>query len=334
MSLGNGLVVSEAGEIKYWWNQPIYPLMSRIAGICLFTVISLGQDAHQDLLRIPKWFTFLEPQNQKIDSQTAEALNLSYDSDVEFSRVIGHYELTFRQAGLSFSENGNGHGATFNISSHEISCKVDVGSQAKPHVEMQCSGPRVQPSVALRDPKTVSLHSQTTADRFTFRKRKWGMTRQQVAASESPMKIETADGGTKIGGFLTIDGRKMGVLYDFADDRLARASYVLAEKYNEPTAYMAVLRSIEDALTEKYGPPVRNILRWDDDLYKNNPDRYGIALAAGHLLLGHEWETGETKIVTVAHGQNFSITLMVRYTSKQFEAALTETDNRAHRAIY
>jgi len=308
--------------------------MCRIVGICLLTVISLGQGLHQDLLRIPKWFTFLEPQNQKIDFQTAEALSVSYDSDVEFSRVIGHYELTFRQSALAFSENGNGHGTTFNITSLDILCKVDVGSQAKPHVEMHCSHARVQSSVAVKDPKTVPLHSQTTADQFTFRKTKWGMTRQQVAASESPMKIETGDGGTKIGGFLTIDGRKMGVLYDFAEDRLARASYVLAEKYNEPTAYTAVLRSIEDALTEKYGPPVRNILRWDNDLYKNNPDRYGMALSAGHLLLGHEWETGETKIVTVAHGQNFSISLMVRYTSKKFETALTDADNRAHRAIY
>jgi hypothetical protein len=308
----------------------ITPAMCKILFTCMLGALALGQGKGvKPPLRVPQWFTLYEPENEKIEEQTTERIRVSFDADASFNSVVGYYETTMRKlpsSGIRQSEQGNGHGTTFEILTSEISCKLDVGLKAKPHVELDCS--------RIGDLSRSHLAQSSGPD---FRQVRWGMSKAQVLATESH-KISTLPGGTVIGLTDTVDGRTMLISYEFVSDKLARAFYTLAEKYRDPSEYITVTRVIQAALAEKYGPGQEQT-KWVNNLFQKDPNHWGTALSLGHVFLAAGWQTDRTKIQQLTSGggeagAGGNINIFVNYTSIEYEGALAQKRAEERRKVY
>lgn len=304
--------------------------MCKILFTCILAALALGQDkAAKPPLRVPQWFTLYEPENEKIDEQTAGKIRVSFDADATSGAVVGYYETTMHKlasSGIRHSEEGNGHGTTFEVFMEEMFCKLDVGSQTKPHVELECS-----------KIGGLSASRATQSSGPDFRQARWGMSKAQVVATESH-KISTLPGGTVIGLTDSVDGRTMLISYEFVGDKLARAFYTLGEKYRDPSEYITVTRVIQAALSEKYGPGQQQT-KWVNNLFQKDPSNWGTALSLGHVYLAASWQTDRTKIQQLtsgggAAGTGGNINIFVNYTSIEYEGALAQKRAEERRKVY
>jgi hypothetical protein len=145
---------------------------------------------------------------------------------------------------------------------------------------------------------------------------RWGMTKADVLAVVPDAKevrgALTADG--------TVAGKSATTLYLFADDRLTLAGVFFNLKYVNRNNYINDYRELQSLLSKKYGPPRKDETLWSQDLYRKTPQEWGMAIAAGHLVLVSVWETEKTKIELGCTGENFKITLRIRYASKELES--------------
>jgi len=55
-------------------------------------------------------------------------------------------------------------------------------------------------------------------------------------------------------------------------------------------------------------------------LYKDDPQDWGMAVSAGHMIKYAKWETNTTNISIIMTGDNYEITTMVGYESKNIQA--------------
>jgi hypothetical protein len=201
----------------------------------------------------------------------------------------------------------------------------------KPHVELECSNNRYS------SPSSLSPSYAAQSNGPDFRHVRWGMSKAQVAATESH-KISALPGGTVIGLTDIVDGRQMLVSYEFIGDKLARAFYTVAEKYRDPSEYITVTRVIQAALSEKYGPGQQQT-KWINNLFQNDPSGWGTALSLGHLILAAGWQTDRTKIQQITNGGGATgvagnINIFVNYTSIEYEGALAQKRAEEQRKVY
>ena len=148
----------------------------------------------------------------------------------------------------------------------------------------------------------------------TFRKVKWGMSKEEVISYESAgSKIhdqETVLGYTDI----TVGGLKTYVGYVFIDNKLYRGVYVFDEKRVNEDRSITDSNSLQAILTSKYGNPSEDKITWLDksDYYKDKP---GHAVQMGKLIYYSKWETGETEIYLSLIGENYTPKLRIEYDS-------------------
>lgn len=157
--------------------------------------------------------------------------------------------------------------------------------------------------------------SQLSADEnFTFRNTRWGMSLEEVKVSEPLEPAQTA--GDMIGYKTKVLQKDVLLAYIFADKKLVRAKYVLAERHSNKTDFIQDYKDFKKILTEKYGKPKREDVVWKDDFYKSDPSHWGMAVATGRLSYFSTWETSDSEIICALYGDNFNITCGVEYTSK------------------
>jgi len=108
------------------------------------------------------------------------------------------------------------------------------------------------------------------------------------------------------------------LMYIFAKDSLTRTKYVITEDYVNKNNYITAYNSIKNKLIEKYGNPEFDKTIWKNDLYKDDPNDYGMAVSAGHLIYITKFDTGCMIIYIMLSGENFDVSLGVEYSSKKF----------------
>jgi hypothetical protein len=153
-------------------------------------------------------------------------------------------------------------------------------------------------------------------DRFRFkdyRNADWGMSRADVIHLEGREPDQTR--GDIIGYNATIAGLKVLAGYVFADDQLVRGKYVLLERHTNKNQYIADFEKLADLLSEKYGESKKEVY-WKNNLYRDDADRHGMAISAGHVTVTHRWNTERTNIILGISGDNFEISVGLEYTSK------------------
>lgn len=155
------------------------------------------------------------------------------------------------------------------------------------------------------------------ADGYNFRKTKWGMSIAQVKSSE-PLDVAKED-ETLLGYKTTVIGKDIFVAYFFIDNQLVRARYVLAESHTNKNDFITDYNDFKEILTKKYGKPKQDKSFWKNDLYKDDYSHWGTAISMGHLVYLSSWETQDTEINDMLMGENFDISCIVEYSSKDLK---------------
>ncbi|HEV8515976.1 MAG TPA: hypothetical protein VGQ59_22000 [Cyclobacteriaceae bacterium] len=151
---------------------------------------------------------------------------------------------------------------------------------------------------------------------FDFRRANWGMTKDQVKASETFQAVES-----KYPDILIYSGDisslEAGVYYIFVDNKLVRTKYSFFAKHTNKNDYIFDYESINKSLIEKYGKPKKESEYWLNNLYKNDYDQRGFAVSLGHLAFYSNWDTAETIITSALTGENYKISHVIEYSSKK-----------------
>ena len=191
-------------------------------------------------------------------------------------------------------------------------------------------------SVQLNDDGTWQYRNAeplNTSQDFTFRKTRWGMTKDRVKLSEPTMvyreKIRS-NGQEGIYYKSIVNNMNVLILYEFTQGKLAVASYMFRHTHSNKNDYITDYRTIKKTLTQKYNAPILDEEIWKNDLYKDDPQNWGIAISVGHHYQWSKWETPDTKILLGLKGDNSEVFLSAVYKSHRFakmEKAATDQAN-------
>lgn len=162
---------------------------------------------------------------------------------------------------------------------------------------------------------------------YDFKSTNWGMTKQQVKVSENSALIEERDKvifyNVKVAGFDAVLG------YEFVENKLCDAMYIFIEEHSNETQYINDFFTLKELLTDKYKEPIIDDIVWKNDLYRNDPQYYGLAVSIGHLSLLSKWETENTMIDLILWGDNFEINMGLRYASKELYPLKEQSEQSA-----
>ncbi|MCL5036950.1 MAG: hypothetical protein M1269_07545 [Chloroflexi bacterium] len=151
-----------------------------------------------------------------------------------------------------------------------------------------------------------------------FRNVDWGMSKAQVKQANENM-IPTLEDKDTISYSDKVSGLKAMLIFSFVNDKLTSAGYYFEEEHSNDNDHIDDYQKIGDLLTEKYGKPVKDEVIWKNDLFKNNPQNWGLAISAGQLVLKSKWENENTYLYMTLSGDNYRIAHLLIYQSKEYE---------------
>ena len=156
---------------------------------------------------------------------------------------------------------------------------------------------------------------------------KWGMSIEEVK------KHEEAELGLEEENFLgyqnlEVAGFESFLYYNFnIDNQLFEAYYILIHDHTNETEYISDYEKIKELITDKYGEPTSDDVIWKDDLYKDDPSDWGMAIITGDLVYNTTWETDDLNILTWLEGDNFEQNFGVIYECKNISNEVPEKDD-------
>lgn len=153
-----------------------------------------------------------------------------------------------------------------------------------------------------------------------FRGIPWGSERTSILATESqPPVDESADS-------LVFDVQMLDLSYvavhGLNDGRLVRGSLIQTSRHSSDNHFLGDYDSIVQLLTRKYGAPQESNIYWIDDLYKDEPDSWGFAVAAGHHSRFTRWVLPDTEIIAGLHGDNHEISVIAEFQWRSAQASI------------
>jgi len=158
-----------------------------------------------------------------------------------------------------------------------------------------------------------------------FRGVSWGATPSQVKKSEK-LKIYAED--TKsIAYKTTMANIKFYILYVFHEGRLVAAMYSNGESHTNKNDYISDFEKIKELLQKKYGVPSQEEQFWSNDLYKDEPSEWGMAVSVGHMKYIASWDDdNRTSVGTTLRGDNFKISHVILYQEKASQLLLDKKE--------
>ena len=169
------------------------------------------------------------------------------------------------------------------------------------------------------DNSDVLNESEENVDvKHDIRNVNWGMSIQDVIQSEEQeYSYKSEDEKQLMYSNVTAGNVKFSFLmYDFGNEgALRQATYYATNTHTSDNLYVEDYNSLKDKLTSLYGTPNPSDVKevWHDDLYKDNPDDYGKAVARGDLTLATKWTTDTSIIVLFLSGDNYECKLAIQY---------------------
>jgi hypothetical protein len=172
----------------------------------------------------------------------------------------------------------------------------------------------------------VILSGISLADEYNFRKTKWGMSIKQVKLSETSELLQENENSLVFKTSVLANDVMLG--YVFAENKLVGAHYILLESHTNISDFIKDYNSLKEMLTKKYGKPKYDHTVWNNELFKDDPSSWGMALSVGHLAYVSTWETEDTVINNVLWGDNYEITCGVQYESKKLIGILDKSKEK------
>jgi hypothetical protein len=185
---------------------------------------------------------------------------------------------------------------------------------------------------ALEPHKDQRQLAQATVDEASdeaeahFRDVRWGMSPEEVKQREE------SEPAVEEGVLLFVDERIAGLdallLYQFADNKLVESGYMFTEAHTNNNRFLSDFERVGEALTQKYGEPDEEYEHWENDLFRDQPESKGLAVAMGHLTMSALWELEETRILHSMRGDQFEIYHIVNYRSRELADLREEKEER------
>jgi hypothetical protein len=162
------------------------------------------------------------------------------------------------------------------------------------------------------------------SENYTFRYTRWGMTAEEVIASESGLDpVEKSEIMVKYK--TQVLGKNVELVYLFFQNQLTGSSYQLDENYINSKHFITSYLRFKAALTRKYGPAKVEQTNWQNDALRNISSKKGLALSLGHVDYLSAWETPSTTISCSLKEDNYYILSSVTYRSKEFSVLQQES---------
>jgi hypothetical protein len=161
------------------------------------------------------------------------------------------------------------------------------------------------------------LFAPQVNSQYDFRKTKWGMTKEQVLASETS-ELSPQENGNSLSYKGTVNDLDCYIVYVFAFDTLVRAQYNIIEEHTKSNQYITDYEKLKEILKGKYGQPEKDRITWLDNMYKDNPNDWGLAVSIGQLAYFSEWLTESTDIWLMLQGDNYKLKFVIEYTSLKY----------------
>ncbi|MEA3515499.1 MAG: hypothetical protein U9R34_08530 [Nanoarchaeota archaeon] len=173
--------------------------------------------------------------------------------------------------------------------------------------------------------------SETYAD--DFRKTKWGMSQNEVLASETLKPSEQTP--EMIIYQNRVINKKVLIGYRFIQDKLYSAGYVLQEEHSHSHHFILDYKDFKNALTSKYGKPESDKEIWRSEYYKKTDALHkGWAISVGNLSYLSQWKTENTEICLILHGDNMKVNCGMTYISEKFKYLKEQKDIQQNRADF
>jgi len=103
--------------------------------------------------------------------------------------------------------------------------------------------------------------------KYDFRKTKWGMSKEQVKATEN--KKPDFEDNTKLSYEVTISEKDFECAYLFLEDKLYGSGYLFFGEHTNKNLYIDDYEELKEILTKEYGKPKIDKVTWKNDLFKN-----------------------------------------------------------------
>lgn len=117
----------------------------------------------------------------------------------------------------------------------------------------------------------------------------------------------------------SIANKKCMVAYYFIENVLIAGAYSFSQRYYDKNEYINDYINLKENLKKKHGEPIKDDVIWLNDLYKDEPRHYGLAVSEGNLKYQSIWEKDDTEIILFLIGDNLKCNLILRYKSKKYE---------------
>lgn len=121
----------------------------------------------------------------------------------------------------------------------------------------------------------------------------------------------------------------VNVGYILVDDKLVRGKYIVTEQHVDDAKYLGHFQRLFTALSKKYGEPHQNETVWSNDLFRDDPSRYGMAVSMGHLTKYALWKTDGAHISILLNGDNFDVHLAIEYASTEYRSLEENASEKA-----
>lgn len=145
-----------------------------------------------------------------------------------------------------------------------------------------------------------------------FRETSWGFSKEQVKKVEKAKFIGEDEQALYYKA--NVGGYKAMIIYNFDDGKLDFAAYHYEEKHTNENRFLREYFFVNESLNEKYERNNKPVSIWENDLYKNDKDKWGFAVSIGHLVLETIYTTPTTIISHKLDGDNYEIDHYVLYT--------------------
>lgn len=103
--------------------------------------------------------------------------------------------------------------------------------------------------------------------KYDFRKTNWGMSKEQVKATED--KKPDFEDNTMLSYEVTISEKDFDCAYLFLEDKLYGSGYLFSGEHTNKNLYIDDYEELKEILTKEYGKPKIDKVTWKNDLFKN-----------------------------------------------------------------
>lgn len=162
-----------------------------------------------------------------------------------------------------------------------------------------------------------------------FRVANWGDSFQKVERLEGAANLINTPGLYAFEG--EVASMPCTVLYSFTDNKLSMGKYIFNVNHSNNNDYIYDYEELVDLLSNKYGNPTsggKDNAIWLDDLFRDDYSGWGTAIASGQLVFDAAWDTPETEVLCQLRGDNYEISLVIQYVSKNLSKLREETSKK------